>query len=565
MLKAGEAFAGYTIVRPLGAGGMGEVYLAEHPRLPRADALKIVRSAISADSSYQERFIREADLAAKLWHPNIVGVHDRGESGGQLWIAMDFVEGRNAEELLSSRYPAGMPYEDVVAIVTGVAEALDYAHKQGLVHRDIKPSNIMLADPDEDGRRRILLADFGIARTVGEVSGLTATNMTVGTVAYSAPEQLLGMELDGRADQYALAATAYHLLTGSPVFPDSNPAVVISRHQSLDPPAPSTIRPELAAVDAAFARALAKKPGNRFARCQDFARALASASTTTGGSPIEMSASARTQEAPVPAQEASAAAAATRQAAIPSIKSSIPTPPASAATGSGARTPGRWKFAAVGIAFLLAIGLGVFYAARPNPTTTASVRSNDDKQTDGSLNPDLCRSVSAPLSDVPTRTDQEPKMRIPLPAGWERSTKMDNESIRFAIRNPSLTADGFTPNAVVTLQKIGAQIPKPEQVLEAQNEQLATKLKLTDMSASPDQVCGATALSSTYIAPEVKLGPEIPPVPARTASSVSAIYEGREANYVATLTVQTLRPDDKTFVADSETILKGFQLLPPPG
>ena len=389
MLKPGDTFAGYTIVCPLGAGGMGEVHLANHPRLPRTDALKIVGSAVSADPAYQQRFIREADLAAKLWHPNIVGVHDRGESEGQLWIAMDFVEGCNAEELLSSRYPAGMPYEDVVAIVTGVAEALDYAHKQGLVHRDIKPSNIMLADPDEDGRRRILLTDFGIARTVGEVSGLTATNMTVGTVAYCAPEQLIGAELDGRADQYALAATAYHLLTGSPVFPDSNPAVVIGRHLSLDPPAPSTIRPELAAIDSAFARALAKKPEDRFARCQDFARALASTSTTSGGSPIGISGTAPTQEAPVPAAEAAAAAAATQLAPVPSPESAAttrsapipsaaphkpppPPPGAGAAARTGSALPGWWKFAAAGIAVLLAIGVGVFFAARPQPTTTAS-------------------------------------------------------------------------------------------------------------------------------------------------------------------------------------------------
>jgi hypothetical protein len=115
----------------------------------------------------------------------------------------------------------------------------------------------------------------------------------------------------------------------------------------------------------------------------------------------------------------------------------------------------------------------------------------------------------------------------------------------------------------VTLQKIGSEIPKPEKVLEAQNEQLATKLKLTDMSTSAGQVCGATALSATYTAPEVKLGPKIPPIPPRTASAVSAVYRGSEANYIATLTVQTIRPDDKTYVADSATILKGFQLLPP--
>ena len=173
---------------------------------------------------------------------------------------------------------------------------------------------------------------------------------------------------------------------------------------------------------------------------------------------------------------------------------------------------------------------------------------------------DKCAAVSVQLVDVPTRTDQEPKMRIPLPSGWERTTKMDNESIRFAIRNPTLTADGFTPNAVVTLQKVDTDIGKPEKVLEAQNEQLGKKLKLTDMKSSPSEVCGA--LSSSYTAPEVKLGQKIPTIPPRTASSVSSVFKGRDANYVATLTVQTIKPDNQTYVQDSATILKGFQLLP---
>ncbi len=114
-----------------------------------------------------------------------------------------------------------MPVEQVVRIVTAVASALDYAHKQGLLHRDVKPANIMLTHVDDDGEQRILLTDFGIARNVDDISGLTTTNMTVGTVAYAAPEQLMGDDIDGRADQYALAATAYHLLTGVQLFPHS--------------------------------------------------------------------------------------------------------------------------------------------------------------------------------------------------------------------------------------------------------------------------------------------------------------------------------------------------------
>jgi serine/threonine-protein kinase len=185
-LGRGQAFAGYTIVRLLGSGGMGEVYLAEHPRLPRHDALKVLPADVSADPEFRNRFNREADLAATLFHPHIVGVHDRGEFEGQLWIAMDYVEGTDAGQLMKARYPDGMPEFHVCAIVTAVAAALDYANQRGLLHRDVKPANILLTEP-EDGERRIMLADFGIARQLADVSGLTATNMTVGTVTHAAP------------------------------------------------------------------------------------------------------------------------------------------------------------------------------------------------------------------------------------------------------------------------------------------------------------------------------------------------------------------------------------------
>ena len=179
-LASGQTFAGYTILRLLGRGGMSEVYLAQHPRLPRRDALKILPGPTTADSSFRQRFHREAELAATLWHPNIVQVHDRGEFDAQLWIAMDWVEGADAAQLMKDRYPAGMPTRDACAIITAVAGALDYAHQRGLLHRDVKPANILLTDP-VDGERRILLADFGIARYHDDVSGLTDTNFTVGT------------------------------------------------------------------------------------------------------------------------------------------------------------------------------------------------------------------------------------------------------------------------------------------------------------------------------------------------------------------------------------------------
>jgi serine/threonine protein kinase, bacterial len=272
-LAAGDTFAGYTIVRLLGSGGMGEVYLAQHPRLPRRDALKILPGHVSADSEYRQRFNREADIAATLWHPHIVGVHDRGEDDGQIWISMDYVEGTDAAHLLAAQHGNGLPAPQVAEIITAVAEALDYAHERHLLHRDVKPANILLARPGAPDQR-ILLADFGIARWDDDISGLTATNMTVGTVNYAAPEQLMGRQLDGRADQYALAATAFHLLTGKPPFIHSNPAVVISQHLSATPPAIADHRPDLPGVDSVLAKALAKDPNDRFERCADFARAL---------------------------------------------------------------------------------------------------------------------------------------------------------------------------------------------------------------------------------------------------------------------------------------------------
>lgn len=296
-LGAGQEFAGYTVVRRLGAGGMGEVYLAQHPRLPKQVALKLLGASISNYPTFRERFLREADLSSRLWHPHIVGVQDRGEEGDQLWIAMDYVDGEDAAELLSRKFPAGMPKELVVSIVSAVASALDHAHQHDLLHRDVKPANILLTNIDDPQNRRILLTDFGIARESGEVSGLTQTNMTLGTVAYAAPEQLMGSDIDGRADQYALAATAYHLLTGFPMFPQTNPVAVIGHHLNSPPPGLATTRPELASLDPILSVALAKNPSDRFARCADFADALAEQIANAGSAGASYAA---TAEAPIP-------------------------------------------------------------------------------------------------------------------------------------------------------------------------------------------------------------------------------------------------------------------------
>jgi serine/threonine protein kinase, bacterial len=273
-LQNGATFAGYTVRRLLGSGGMGEVYLVDHPRLPRYDALKVLRESATANSDFRTRFNREAEHAASLFHPHIVGLHDRGEFEGRLWITMDYVEGTDAAQLLKHRYPRGLPLDQVVAIVSAVGSALDYAHQRGLLHRDIKPANLLLGD-GQGADRRILLSDFGIARQIGEASGLTATNHTIGTVAYSAPEQLMGHRIDGRADQYSLAASAFRLLTGETPYRESNQVAVISQHLNAPPPRVSERRAELGPLDPVLVKAMAKNPQDRFATCNEFAQAFA--------------------------------------------------------------------------------------------------------------------------------------------------------------------------------------------------------------------------------------------------------------------------------------------------
>jgi serine/threonine protein kinase, bacterial len=272
-LVSGATAADFHVVRLLGRGQIGELYLVEHPRLPRQYALKILSADVSTDPEYRFRFGQESARAAALWHPNLVSLYDRGEFEDRLWLSMDYVDGTDAAQLLTDTYPDGMPADMVIEIVSAIADALDYAHEQGLVHGYVNPSNILLTN-SESARRRILLTGFGISRRADEINSLTRANLGIGTVSYAAPEQLIDDSIDGRADQYALAGTAFHLLTGSPPFQHMNPTVVISKSLNEPPPRPSDVKPELIYFDAPFARALMKAPNERFEQCRDFAKAL---------------------------------------------------------------------------------------------------------------------------------------------------------------------------------------------------------------------------------------------------------------------------------------------------
>jgi eukaryotic-like serine/threonine-protein kinase len=274
MLTAGFVFAGYRIERVLGAGGMGTVYLARDPDLPRSDALKVLSSELSRDADFRARFIREADVAAGLDHPNIVSIHRRGEFEGQLWIAMQFVDGTDADAALRA---GTMTPARAVYIISQVAKALDYAHQRGVVHRDVKPANFLLSGPigpDE----RVLLGDFGIARAFDDV-GLTVTGSVTATVAYAAPEVLAGEPFDGRADLYSLACTLFRLLTGRAPFATVNgSAAVMAAHLHAPPPKVTDVVPSLPAqLDQVIATAMAKEPAQRFSSARSLAEAAGAA------------------------------------------------------------------------------------------------------------------------------------------------------------------------------------------------------------------------------------------------------------------------------------------------
>ncbi|MEV0293094.1 protein kinase [Nocardia sp. NPDC050710] len=280
MLNSGEVFAGYTVERLLGQGGMGSVYLARHPRFSRQTALKLLNRELFADAEVRARFEREADLAAHLDHPNIVTVYDRGSEHDQLWIAMQYIDGVDAAAV----NPMTLPPERAVQIIEGVAEALDYAHGQGVLHRDVKPANIMLARSVGGQGERVFLTDFGIARLREDSTHLTQTGMFTATLAYASPEQMTGAHLDHRSDQYSLACALYWLLAGVGPFDADNPADIIRGHLQLALPPLAVRRPGLnPALDAVLAAGMAKRPEHRYNTCSEFAAAAKHALTTTSG------------------------------------------------------------------------------------------------------------------------------------------------------------------------------------------------------------------------------------------------------------------------------------------
>jgi serine/threonine-protein kinase len=256
---------------------MAVVYRAFDSRLDRSVALKILAPELARDAAFRQRFLREMRAAAAVDHPHIVPVFDAGDAEGNLYIAMRYVSGLDMRTLLDRERT--LPAVRTAHIVTQVASALDEAHSHGLVHRDVKPGNMLLGRVAGSGQPdHVYLSDFGLSKQSLSQVSITSTGEFLGTLDYMAPEQIESGQVDGRADQYSLACTAYEMLAGEPPFRREQGLAVMWAQMSTPAPPLTSKRPDLPpAVDEVMARALAKTPADRYRTCGDFAEALRAA------------------------------------------------------------------------------------------------------------------------------------------------------------------------------------------------------------------------------------------------------------------------------------------------
>jgi eukaryotic-like serine/threonine-protein kinase len=271
----GERYIGkYRVKGELGRGGMGAVYLAEQPGLGREVAIKELIPSAASDPTALKRFLQEAQVMARTSHPNLVQVHDMELMGSINYLVLEFVRGRSLREWINQ---GPMPPPQVFAVMHGILQALDYAHRHAIVHRDMKPENVLISDEG-----MVKVADFGIARLTDDsaVGGTaTKTGTTVGTPQYMSPEQVASSKVDGRSDLYSTGIVLYELVTGQPPFTASDadgPFTLMAKHVQAPPKPPSVFRPGLnPELEQIILKSLAKRPEDRFQTGQEFDAAIA--------------------------------------------------------------------------------------------------------------------------------------------------------------------------------------------------------------------------------------------------------------------------------------------------
>jgi predicted Ser/Thr protein kinase len=365
----------YHVIKKLGEGGMGQVYLAEHVKMGRKSAVKVMNPGMVHDADAIGRFNREASNASRINHPNVAGIYDFGETAdGLVYLAMEFIEGETLTDIVKAN--GALPPQRAADITRQAAEGLYAAHHLGIVHRDLKPDNIMVAK-DRDGMDCVKVVDFGIAKAQGnENQKVTRTGMVIGTPEYMSPEQLAGDALDGRTDQYSLALVAFNMLTGQLPFPSDTSQTSMIMRLTEKPKRLIEMKPDLpwpADVQAVMDKALERESAKRYASAREFGRALAE---TVGRMPLRPSGEAGTlvMEAPVSRTPAPATPLPTRQAPAKS------------------KTP--MLIGAAVLVALLAAG-GMFYARGKTPAAPLAVASTQQP---------IAASVPVPAPTTPVVT-----------------------------------------------------------------------------------------------------------------------------------------------------------------
>jgi serine/threonine protein kinase/DNA-binding beta-propeller fold protein YncE len=472
----GSRIAGYVLEEQVGAGGMAVVFRAHDVRLDRQVALKILAPALAADQNFRQRFIRESRAAAAVDDPHIIPVFEAGEAAGVLFIAMRYVRGGDVRALLVESGP--LPPARVAEIIFQVSSALDAAHDRGLVHRDVKPGNMLLDSRTGSGRPdHVYLSDFGLSKATVADSGLTGTGTFLGTVDYVAPEQIEGKPVDGRADQYALACAAFELLTGSPPFRRDAAIAAIYAHMSEPAPMITTIRPGLPpAMDAVFARALAKAAADRWPRCQDFARALLAA---VEGRPVDFGSGQATPEGVAPATGpatvvaglpagpatlvadlSSATGSADPDSVRTVVRASREATQATPQPGLGGTRRPAWRSPAVLTAaavVLLAAGGGIAYTAtRPGSAKPAAAPSSKRPTSSAPTVAPAAAFLPAPACGTPTaagKTLTAPTTTLNLNYGNPYDVAVSNDGkYVFATTATSLSVLTMNPNQTISAQ-----------------------------------------------------------------------------------------------------------------
>lgn len=403
------------LIRKLGEGGMGAVWLGQHETLDKQVAVKILPAALARDAAFCERFIREARAAAKLEHPNVIQVLDADNSNGTHYIIMQYVEGIDLQKAIKKK--GALPIRDCLSIVKRVAAALAAAHELGMIHRDIKPSNIMVT-----GKGRVFVGDFGLARDVSSGKTVTGAEQVVGTPHYMSPEQARGERLDARSDMYSLGATLYAMLTARPPFEAETPVAVMVKHarEDVNPEPVDRVNPQIPrAVGALVERMMAKDPKDRFPDMKD---AIAAVDAIKDGPTVVG-----------PITKSPPGADAPTVVAVPA-RAVLPSEAAVAAVAAPPKRARWWIPAGIGAAAMLMalVCLGVLAGNKPTPAETALKKAEEGAAAAGD-DPDKLRAAADRYLDIVRDFPNSPQAADAKTKGDALVAKADKLAFRRAV------------------------------------------------------------------------------------------------------------------------------------